>query len=115
VCSRADNLDGSLVNAHVDRFQRPHPFHLFSTFPTIWGICSSLSAIPNALNSKRFGTVVASGATACKHTLSFSFVYDGGGMDKGGVGTLNVDGKSASTHALTAPFVALWCGLRLWT
>jgi len=44
-------------------------------------------------------------AARSSHKLSFSFVYDGGGMAKGGVGTLSVDGKSASTHALTAPFV----------
>ena len=31
-----------------------------------------------------------------KHTLSFDFVYDGGGLGKGGKGTLSVDGKSVA-------------------
>ena len=77
------------------------PFFQFRFhYPQIWGVRSSLRAIPNALNSKRYGTVLVQlrfRGTACKHKLSFSFVYDGGGTGKGGVGTLSVDGKSAST------------------
>ena len=29
-----------------------------------------------------------------KHTIAFDFVYDGGGIGKGGKGTLSVDGKA---------------------
>jgi len=29
-----------------------------------------------------------------KHAIAFDFVYDGGGLDKGGKGTLTVDGKT---------------------
>ena len=32
------------------------------------------------------------------HKVKFSFVYDGGGFGKGGVGTLSVDGKTVDTH-----------------
>jgi arylsulfatase len=32
------------------------------------------------------------------HKLQFSFVYDGGGFGKGGVGTLSVDGQTVDTH-----------------
>src|SRR5215510_2699888 len=31
-----------------------------------------------------------------KHTITFDFVYDGGGLGKGGKGTLTVDGKSVA-------------------
>jgi arylsulfatase len=31
-----------------------------------------------------------------KHTIAFDFVYDGGGLGKGGKGTLTVDGKTVS-------------------
>ena len=32
--------------------------------------------------------------TSGKHTIDFNFVYDGGGVGKGGKGTLTVDGKT---------------------
>jgi hypothetical protein len=38
--------------------------------------------------------------TAGSHKLKFGFVYDGGGVGKGGVGTLSVDGKTVDTHGV---------------
>jgi hypothetical protein len=38
--------------------------------------------------------------SAGDHNLKFSFVYDGGGFGKGGVGTLSVDGKTVDTHRI---------------
>jgi arylsulfatase len=37
-----------------------------------------------------------------KHTLVFDFVYDGGGLGKGGKGTLSVDGKTVAEARLEA-------------
>jgi arylsulfatase A-like enzyme len=44
------------------------------------------------------------------HKLVFSFVYDGGGFGKGGVGTLSVDGKTVDTHRIdqTVPGTLTW-------
>ncbi len=44
--------------------------------------------------------------TPGKHTISFDFVYDGGGIGKGGNGTLTVDGKKVAEGRIdkTAPF-----------
>ena len=44
------------------------------------------------------------------HKLLFSFVYDGGGFGKGGVGTLSVDGKTVDTHRIdrTVPSTLTW-------
>jgi len=41
-----------------------------------------------------------------KHTILFDFKYDGGGLGKGGVGTLLVDGKKVATGRIerTLPF-----------
>ena len=41
-----------------------------------------------------------------KHTISFDFAYDGGGIGKGGRGTLTVDGKKVAEGRIenTAPF-----------
>jgi hypothetical protein len=41
-----------------------------------------------------------------KHTISFDFAYDGGGIGKGGRGTLAVDGKKVAEGRIenTAPF-----------
>jgi len=38
--------------------------------------------------------------TAGKHKVRFSFVYDGGGFGKGGVGTLSVDGRTVDCHRI---------------
>ena len=41
-----------------------------------------------------------------KHTIVFDFKYDGGGLGKGGNGTLQVDGKTVATGRIerTLPF-----------
>jgi arylsulfatase len=43
-----------------------------------------------------------------KHTIAFDFKYDGGGIGKGGVGTLTVDGKQVAQgrieHTIRARF-----------
>jgi len=36
------------------------------------------------------------------HKVKFSFVYDGGGMGKGGLGTLSVDGKTLDSHRVSS-------------
>ena len=45
-----------------------------------------------------------------RHTVSFNFVYDGGGVAKGGSGTLLVDGKAVATHKIphTVPATMPW-------
>jgi len=45
-----------------------------------------------------------------KHTLVFDFSYDGGGVGKGGVGVLKVDGKEVSNQRMeqTVPFTLQW-------
>ena len=45
-----------------------------------------------------------------KHTLAFDFKYDGGGIGKGGQGTLRVDGKDVDTKRIerTIPFIMQW-------
>ncbi|MBV8171618.1 MAG: sulfatase-like hydrolase/transferase [Candidatus Eremiobacteraeota bacterium] len=54
--------------------------------------------------------VGASKLSAGQHKLTFSFVYDGGGFGKGGVGTLSVDGKAVDTHRVpaTVPSTLPW-------
>jgi arylsulfatase A-like enzyme len=44
--------------------------------------------------------------TPGKHTIAFDFTYDGGGIGKGGMGTLTVDGKKAAERRIgkTIPF-----------
>jgi arylsulfatase len=44
--------------------------------------------------------------TPGKHTIAFDFSYDGGGIGKGGTGTLSVDGKKAAEGRIekTIPF-----------
>ena len=45
-----------------------------------------------------------------RHTLAFDFKYDGGGMGKGGVGVLKVDGKEVASRRMehTVPFILQW-------
>ena len=45
-----------------------------------------------------------------RHRVEFSFVYDGGGAGKGGVGTLSVDGKTVDSHRIehTIPGTLTW-------
>lgn len=58
-------------------------------------------------------TVRWSGSTAVSpghHIIKFTFVYDGGGAAKGGLGTLSVDGKSVASHRIerTIPGTLPW-------
>lgn len=48
--------------------------------------------------------------TSGKHTVVFDFTYDGGGVGKGGVGTLKVDGQEVDSHRIehTVPFIFQW-------
>ena len=48
--------------------------------------------------------------TPGKHTLVFDFTYDGGGVGKGGVGVIKVDGKEVANHRIerTTPFIFQW-------
>lgn len=45
-----------------------------------------------------------------KHTLVFDFKYDGGGVGKGGLGVLKVDGKDVAKHRIerTTPYIFQW-------
>lgn len=45
-----------------------------------------------------------------KHTVVFDFKYDGGGLGKGGVGILSVDGQVVANHRIdhTIPFIFQW-------
>ena len=47
---------------------------------------------------------------AGKHTLSFDFKFDGGGLGKGGTGTLSVDGSQVDQKHIehTVPFIFQW-------
>ena len=49
-----------------------------------------------------------SALTPGSHKLVFSFVYDGGGFGKGGVGTLSVDGSEVDTHRLEHTVPITW-------
>ena len=59
-------------------------------------------------NQKKSKTRIAGGEklTPGKHTISFDFAYDGGGIGLGGRGTLAVDGKKVAEGRIdkTAPF-----------
>jgi len=52
----------------------------------------------------------ASALSPGQHKLVFSFVSDGGGFGKGGVGTLSVDGKTVDTRRIphSVPFTLPW-------
>lgn len=43
------------------------------------------------------------------HKVRFSFVYDGGGFGKGGVGTLSVDGQTVDTHRVPKTICCTLC------
>ena len=47
----------------------------------------------NFLGLQRFSVAAAKKLAPGKHTLVFDFAYDGGGLSKGGMGTLLVDGE----------------------
>lgn len=48
--------------------------------------------------------------TPGKHTLTFDFKYDGGGVGKGGLGVLKLDGKEIANHRIerTTPYIFQW-------
>jgi arylsulfatase len=51
----------------------------------------------NWLGLKRYSVAARQALPAGKATIRFEFVYDGGGVGKGGTGTLYVNGKSVAT------------------
>jgi arylsulfatase len=50
----------------------------------------------NTVNAFHYTIASPHVLAAGKHTLVFNFVYDGGGMGKGGTGTLAADGKQSA-------------------
>ena len=48
--------------------------------------------------------------SAGRHTIAFDFTYDGGGLGKGGLGVLSVDGKEVDQKRMdqTIPFILQW-------
>ena len=50
----------------------------------------------NVANVAHFNIAAMDALTPGKHTIAFDFKYDGGGMGKGGTGTINVDGKEVA-------------------
>jgi hypothetical protein len=51
----------------------------------------------NWLGLKRYTVAAPQALPAGKATIRFEFAYDGGGVGKGGTGTLYVNGKSVAT------------------
>ena len=47
----------------------------------------------NFLGMQRFTVAASQKLTPGKHTVEFDFAYDGGGIGKGGLGTIYIDGK----------------------
>ncbi len=47
----------------------------------------------NFIGMERFTVTSTEKITPGKHTIKFDFAYDGGGIGKGGIGTLYIDGK----------------------
>jgi arylsulfatase A-like enzyme len=64
----------------------------------------------NLSGLKRIRWQGAEGLSPGKHKLVFDFSYDGGGVGKGGVGVLKVDGKEVSNQRMeqTVPFALQW-------
>jgi arylsulfatase len=50
----------------------------------------------NFLGLQRFTVAAKNKLSPGKHTIQFDFAYDGGGLAKGGLGTLYVDGKKVA-------------------
>ena len=63
----------------------------------------------NFLDLARFRWEGKQTLTAGKHTIEFSFTYDGPGIGKGGTGMLKVDGKEVANHKIphTIPFLTV--------
>ena len=62
------------------------------------------------LDLKRIRWEGADAITPGKHTVVFDFKYDGGGLGKGGTGTLMVDGKEVAKQKMehTIPLILQW-------
>jgi arylsulfatase A-like enzyme len=62
------------------------------------------------LDIERFRWQSESELTPGKHSIVFDFKYDGGGLGKGGVGHLIVDGREVATRQIahTIPFTLMW-------
>ena len=59
------------------------------------------------LSLERYTIVSSEALPQSKSTIRFDFAYDGGGVGKGGTGTLSIDGKKAGEGriARTVPFI----------
>jgi len=62
----------------------------------------------NLVGTDTFRWKDKSALTPGSHKLVFSFVYDGGGFGKGGVGTLSVDGTMVDTRRLEHTVPIIW-------
>jgi arylsulfatase len=62
----------------------------------------------NLVGTDTFRWKDKSALSSGSHKLVFSFVYDGGGFGKGGVGTLSVDGIAVETHRLEHTVPIVW-------
>lgn len=64
----------------------------------------------NILDLKRIRWEGKEALSPGKHTIVFDFKYDGGGLGKGGVGILKVDGVEVDNHRMehTVPFIFQW-------
>jgi arylsulfatase A-like enzyme len=60
----------------------------------------------NFLNIAHFNIAAKDALTPGKHTVVFDFQYDGGGIGRGGTGTISVDGKQVAQGRIdrTVPF-----------
>jgi arylsulfatase A-like enzyme len=66
--------------------------------------------VHNLVNVERIRWEGKEALTPGKHTVSYDFKYDGGGLGKGGVGIIKVDGKEVDNHRIerTTPFIFQW-------
>jgi arylsulfatase len=60
----------------------------------------------NLANVAHFNIAAKDALTPGKHTVVFNFKYDGGGIGKGGTGTLSVDGKQVAENRINATIPA---------
>ncbi|HWR69272.1 MAG TPA: arylsulfatase, partial [Desulfomonilia bacterium] len=60
----------------------------------------------NMANVAHYSVAAKQALKPGRHTVVFEFIYDGGGLGKGGTGTLSVDGKQAAQGRIekTVPF-----------
>lgn len=64
----------------------------------------------NLLDIERSRWEAKDALTTGKHKIEFDFKYDGGGVGKGGLGVLVVDGKEVASHRMekSVPFIFQW-------